>query len=80
MGIKSIPLPGEAVVPTLPGTSADNVIEFTPSNLSFTSPATAAPQGAESFGTETSAISADLLFLDENEIPSISWETPVKPR
>ena len=80
MGIKSIPLPGEAVVPTLPGTPTDNVIEFTPSNLSFASPATVAPQGAESFGTETSAISADLLFLDENEIPPISWETPVKPR
>lgn len=79
LGIKSLPLPGEAVVPTLPGTPADNVIEFTPSNLSFTKPDAAASAGAESFGTETSAISADLLFLDDNEIPPISWETPVKP-
>lgn len=79
LGIKSIPLPGEAVAPTLPDTPADNIIEFTPSNLLFRKPEAATSEAAEAFGTETKAISADLLFLEENEIPPISWETPLKP-
>jgi len=79
LDIKSIPLPGEAVVPILPDTPADNIIEFTPSNLTFRKPEAATSEAAESFGTETNAISADLLFLEENEIPAISWETPLKP-
>lgn len=78
LSIKSAPLPGEAVVPELPaGTVADNLIEFTPSNLSFHKPGAA--ETTESFGTETNAISADLLFLDEDEMPPIAWETPAKP-
>lgn len=77
LGIRSAPLPGAAVVPTLPDTPpADNLIEFTPSQLSFQKPGTAAPASAEAFGTTTNAISADLLFLDADEIPPISWESP----
>lgn len=80
LGVRCAPLPGEAVVPTLPEAQYDNIIEFTPSKLSFQTPGTAAPEAAESFGTETNAISADLLFLDEEEIPPIPWETPVRPK
>lgn len=76
LGIKSAPLPGEAVVPTLPDTPADNLIEFTPSSLSFQEPLAAASAAAESFGTNTNTISADLLFMDGDEIPPISWESP----
>lgn len=80
LGIKSAPLPGEAVVPTLPDAPADNLIEFTPSSLSFQKPGATAPAAAESFGTATNAISADLLFLDGDEIPPISWESPFKQK
>jgi len=80
LGIKSAPLPGEAVVPALPDTPADNLIEFTPSKLSFQTPGNSAPEAVDAFGTETNAISADLMFLDVEEIPPIPWETPTLPK
>jgi ankyrin repeat protein len=71
-------LPGETVVPTLPEGKPDNIIEFTPS----TSPLLHDPLPIDDadtpahFGTETSLLSMDLLFLDENEMPN----TPPPPK
>lgn len=53
----------------------DNQLEFTPSTLRF---AIADAQPEESFGTETRALSADLLFLDEDPLLPISTEPASK--
>ena len=50
-----------------------NLIEFTHSEIKYGKPVEYAPQ--ENFGTETNALSADLLFLDEDEVPPIAWPT-----
>ena len=55
------------------GDTADNLIEFTHSEIKYGKPVDYAPQ--ETFGTETNALSADLLFLDEEEVPPIAWPT-----
>jgi hypothetical protein len=80
LGIRCAPLPGEAVVPTLPSAPVDNLIEFSPSKPSFQTPGSAAPETAEAFGTETNAISADLMFMDLEDIPPLPWEAPSSPK
>lgn len=63
--ITSKPLPVEAVAPSLPEAKPDNnVIEFTRSEIAL------APSinddAPDAFGTETNALSMDLMFLDEH--------------
>lgn len=59
------PLAGEALAPSQPGSAADNIIEFTRPEVGLV---TADHATAESCGTETNALSMNLLFLDENDI------------
>jgi len=59
------PLAGEALTPSLPDSAVDNIIEFTRTEVGLVSE----DQGtAEPCGTETNALSMNLLFLDENDI------------
>lgn len=51
--------------------TAEGLIEFTYSEIKYGKPVDYAPQ--DTFGTETNALSADLLFLDEDETPPIAW-------
>ncbi|MBU1364800.1 MAG: ankyrin repeat domain-containing protein [Gammaproteobacteria bacterium] len=62
-------LPEEAE-PSPPESWADNVIEFTPSGLPAADPPvpTDDADSPNEFGTATSLLSMDLLFLEENEI------------
>lgn len=76
--LPAAPSPDESTALALPDTPPDNIIEFTPSNLSFEKPGSVQSAAAETFGTETSGLSADLLFMEEDEIPPISWDTPAK--
>lgn len=80
LGIRCDPLPGAGVVPTLPTPPVDNLIEFTPSGLTFQTPGAGAPDTADSFGTMTNALAADLLFLDADEIPPLTWESPLREK
>lgn len=69
----------ELAAPELPETLAhDNLIEFTPSGLDFRKGPLCLPDEDDSFGTKTDAMSTDLLFLDEDEVPPLDWETPAK--
>lgn len=77
--IQTEPLAVEAITPSLPEMSIDNLIEFTPSNFKSSQAATPPSETAENFGTETNALSTDLLFLDDDEVPAISWQQPAKP-
>jgi hypothetical protein len=67
--IQCAPLPGEAIVPSLPESKPDNIIEFSSSSL----PPPSEPlleDDAETtghYGTETSLLSMDLLFLEEDD-------------
>ncbi|MCG2577070.1 ankyrin repeat domain-containing protein [Dechloromonas sp. XY25] len=54
------------------GKPADNLIEFTPSN--FRCSAANDSEALDIFGTETNALSADLLFLEDDEVPAIDWK------
>lgn len=56
---------------------ADNLIEFTPSEIRYS--AANDSETLDIFGTETNALSADLLFLEDNEVPPIDWQTDKKP-
>lgn len=76
--IQTEPLAVEAITPSLPEMSIDNLIEFTPSNFKSSQAAMAPSESAENFGTETNALSTDLLFLDDDEVPAISWQQPTK--
>lgn len=58
-------------------TAADNLIEYTPSGLTFEKPGRSTARNDEAFGTATNALSADLLFLEEDEVPPIAWESKV---
>lgn len=59
------PLAGDALAPSLPASAADNIIEFTRTEIDL---ATDDRNSAESFGIATNALSMDLLFLDEKDI------------
>ncbi len=78
LAITSEPLPGETVAPSLPEEKPDNIIEFTPTQLRF---ATTETDESESFGTETNALSMDLLFLEEVQphLEPLPEKTPDKP-
>lgn len=54
------------------GKPADNLIEFTPSGFDYR--AANDSETLDIFGTETKALSADMLFLEDNEIPPIDWK------
>jgi len=56
---------------------ADNLIEFTPSEIRYS--AANDSETLDIFGTETNALSADLLFLEDNEVPPIDWQAHKKP-
>lgn len=65
-GIRCEPLPVEIEAPVLPEpVDYGNMIEFTPTELQFANADAAQPE--ESFGTETRALSADLLFIQEDD-------------
>lgn len=57
---------------------ADNLIEFTPSGFNYR--AANDSEVLDIFGTETKALSADLLFLEDNEIPPIDWKAHQEPK
>ncbi|HLO64911.1 MAG TPA: ankyrin repeat domain-containing protein [Azonexus sp.] len=57
---------------------ADNLIEFTPSGFNYR--AANDSETLDIFGTETKALSADLLFLEDNEIPPIDWTAHPEPK
>jgi hypothetical protein len=72
------PLAGEALAPALPGNAADNIIEFTRTEVGLVAED---QDAAESCGTETNALSMNLLFLDENDIQPdfIIADIPAEP-
>lgn len=72
---RSEPLPAHSTPP--PAKLPDNLIEFTPSEIRYS--AANDSETLDIFGTETNALSADLLFLEDNEVPPIDWQTPKKP-
>lgn len=75
---RSEPLPAQtAPSPTPPLQPADNLIEFTPSEIRYS--AANDSETLDIFGTETSALSADLLFLEDNEVPPIDWQPRKEP-
>lgn len=64
------PLPSEAIVPSLPDEPKpdSNIIEFTRTEIPSPPPLPSDHDNAmEAFGTETSALSMDLLFLEDDE-------------
>ncbi|MDE2440474.1 MAG: ankyrin repeat domain-containing protein [Betaproteobacteria bacterium] len=69
----------ERTVSTPPpkSTAADNLIEFTPSEIRYR--IANSSESLDVFGTETHTLSADLLFLEDNEVPPIAWQTTKKP-
>lgn len=75
--ITSEPLPGEARVPSLPETKPDNnIIEFTRSEII---PVTTIHDDVpDTYGTETNALSMDLMFLEEHEVLDFSEPHPKK--
>jgi ankyrin repeat protein len=72
------PLAGGILAPSLPDNVTDNIIEFTRTEVGLVS---ADQDAAESCGTETNALSMNLLFLDENDIlPDIDvTASPTEP-
>lgn len=72
------PLAREILAPSLPDNTADNIIEFTRTEVGLVS---ADQVAAETCGTETNALSMNLLFLDENDIlPDIDvTASPAEP-
>jgi hypothetical protein len=58
------PLPGETNAPSVPAAKPDNVIEFSPSNMTLP---TEEDESPAHFGTETNVLSMDLMFLEEND-------------
>lgn len=71
-------LPLEALVPLLPETKPDNnIIEFTRSEIP---PVTISNDDIpDAFGTETNALSMDLMFLEEHEALDFSKPETKKP-
>lgn len=59
--------PGKPAVPEKP---LDNLIEFTPSHFRNSQTPDSLPADETAFGTATQAISADLMFLVEDETPA----------
>lgn len=57
--ISCAPLALEASAPSLPVSPDSNIIEYSPSEIMFADP-------DEDFGTQTDALGADLLFLEED--------------
>jgi ankyrin repeat protein len=72
--LEAAPQPDEALSPSLP----DHIIEFTRTEVGLVSED---QDAAESCGTETNALSMNLLFLDENDIlPDIDvTASPAEP-
>lgn len=73
----SVPLPptDEAIYPPLPGSKPGNLIEFSSSDLPLSADEAEAPCH---FGTDTSLLSMDLLFLEEDDNPDASPQPPEK--
>ena len=65
LNISCEPLPGEAIVPSLPESKPDNIIEFSTSEIPLPTDDSESPSH---FGTQTNVLSMDLLFLEENEL------------
>ncbi|MFN4326554.1 MAG: ankyrin repeat domain-containing protein [Azonexus sp.] len=57
-----------------PATTYDNLIEFTPTDFRKSQASRSFPAEEPAFGTATEMISADLLFLEEDEMPA-----PLRP-
>lgn len=66
----------DLTIPLLPESKPGNLIEFSSSD---TFPSTDDPEGPGHFGTDTSLLSMDLLFLEDDENPVTSPKTPNKP-
>lgn len=73
----SVPPPptDEAIYPPLPDSKPGNLIEFSSSDLPLSADETAAPSH---FGTDTSLLSMDLLFLEEDDTQDASPQPPEK--
>jgi|GEM_PF-2204349 len=74
------PLAGEALAPSQPDSAANNIIEFTRTDIGLFM---TDHDTTEACGTETKALSMNLLFLDENDLqPDLpipdSADTPSK--
>lgn len=74
--IPCAPLPGETLAPSLPETKPDNIIEFTRSETNL--PVSIKDDVSETFGTETNALSMDLLFLEDDEALHLLGQPPKK--
>lgn len=70
------PPTNEAILPELPESKPGNLIEFSSSDILL--PIEDADMSSH-FGTDTSVLSMDLLFLEENETPSVSPQATDKP-
>lgn len=72
------PLPGEMTAPLLPDGEANNIIEFTRTEAHLV---TEDRDTTETFGTNTNALSMDLLFLDEQDalLDFTDKDSPVGP-
>ena len=81
IAVRAEPQP-EQVAQSVPPTTATayNMIEFTPSEFRYSTLKDSAKDSEtlDIFGTETNTLSADLLFLEENEVPPIAWQAPKK--
>jgi len=73
----SVPPPAadEAIYPPLPDGKPGNLIEFSSSDLPLSADETEAPSY---FGTDTSLLSMDLLFLEEDDTQDASPQPPEK--
>lgn len=67
------PPTAEAIAPPLPESKPGNLIEFSSSDIPLP---TDEAETSNNFGTDTSLLSMDLLFLDENENPDASPKAP----
>lgn len=69
------PPSGEAIYPPLPDSKPGNLIEFSSSDLPLSADEAEEPSH---FGTDTSLLSMDLLFLEEDDNPDASPQPPEK--
>lgn len=69
------PPSGEAIYPPLPDSKPGNIIEFSSSDLPLSADEAEEPSH---FGTDTSLLSMDLLFLEEDDNPDASPQPPEK--
>lgn len=66
----------EATIPTLPESKPGNLIEFSSSDTFLSTEDAEAP---DNFGTNTSVLSMDLLFMDSDESPAALPKSPERP-